>query len=144
MPKADKQGWWKHGFTKSEWARSPVGYLCKYTSKGIDSDSWGKLPPRARLHGNGGFDAPLRLVKAWHCAPAWVRELIPFADKVRKKGRYWVNLRSNMGIVSPYAYEWQDRTLLWVGFSDPVDMGSLLGARCPQPCEDTGTSMTLY
>ena len=36
MPKADKQGWWKHGMTRSEWAHSPVGYLCKYTSKGID------------------------------------------------------------------------------------------------------------
>ena len=30
--------------TRSEWAYSPVGYLCKYTSKGIDFDSWGKLP----------------------------------------------------------------------------------------------------
>ena len=43
MPKADKQGWWKHGMTRSEWAYSPVGYLCKYTSKGIDFDSWGKI-----------------------------------------------------------------------------------------------------
>lgn len=119
MPKADKQGWWKHGFTKSEWARSPVGYLCKYTSKGIDRHSWGLIPDRARLHGNGGFDAPLRLVKAWHCAPAWVKALIPFQDKTRKQGRYWVNMRSGMGIQSPFAYNWQDRTLRWVGFSEP-------------------------
>ena len=35
MPKADKQGWWKHGMTRSEWAHSPVGYLCKYTSKAL-------------------------------------------------------------------------------------------------------------
>ncbi|EIT4971290.1 hypothetical protein L2H77_005335, partial [Escherichia coli] len=53
MPKADKQGWWKHGMTKSEWARSPVGYLCKYTSKGLDFDSWGKLPRGGRLYGHG-------------------------------------------------------------------------------------------
>ena len=32
MPKADKQGWWKHGMTRSG-GHSPVGYLCKYTSK---------------------------------------------------------------------------------------------------------------
>ena len=44
MPKADKQGWWRHGMTNTVPARSPVGYLCKYTSKGIDFDSWGKLP----------------------------------------------------------------------------------------------------
>ena len=43
MPKADKQGWWRHGMTNTVPARSPVGYLCKYTSKGIDFDSWGKL-----------------------------------------------------------------------------------------------------
>ena len=36
MPKADKQGWWRHGMTNTVPARSPVGYLCKYTSKGID------------------------------------------------------------------------------------------------------------
>ena len=128
MPKADKQGWWPHGYTKSEWARSPVGYLCKYASKGVDPASFGKIPPRARLHGNGGFTAPLRLVKAWHCAPAWVRELISLSDKVAKKGRYWVNLRSNMGISSPYAYDWCGNTLRWIGFSDPVDMSVLLKA----------------
>ena len=44
MPKADKQGWWKHGMTRSEWAHSPVGYLCKYTSKGIDFDSGANYP----------------------------------------------------------------------------------------------------
>ena len=55
MPKADKQGWWKHGMTRSEWAHSPVGYLCKYTSKGIDFDSWGKLPRGGRLFGHGGY-----------------------------------------------------------------------------------------
>lgn len=125
MPKADKQGWWKHGFTKSEWARSPVGYLCKYTSKGVDKESWGKIPRGSRLHGNGGFNAPLRLVKAWYCAPAWVRAIISFNDKARKKGRYWVNVRSGMGIQSPYSYSWQDRTLRWIGFSDPVDIDCL-------------------
>ena len=65
MPKADKQGWWKHGMTRSEWAYSPVGYLCKYTSKGIDFDSWGNCPAvvvymgmvairlKCALHGHG-------------------------------------------------------------------------------------------
>lgn len=133
MPKADKIRWWSHGMTKSEWARSPVGYLCKYTSKGIDPKSVGKIPPRARLHGNGGFTAALKLVKAWHCAPAWVKELISLSDKTRKKGRYWVNLRSGMGIASPYVFDWLGRTLRWVGFSDPVDVLCLSAAKKTKP-----------
>ena len=33
MPKADKQGWWRHGMTNTVPARSPVGYLCKYIKR---------------------------------------------------------------------------------------------------------------
>lgn len=35
-PKPDKQGWWNKGMTNVQWARRPVGYLVKYTSKGLD------------------------------------------------------------------------------------------------------------
>ena len=84
MPKADKQGWWKHGMTRSEWAYSPVGYLCKYTSKGIDFDSWGKLPRGGRLYGHGGYTPKMRVTRAWRVAPAWVRELIDEIDGVKR------------------------------------------------------------
>ena len=84
MPKADKQGWWKHGMTRSEWAHSPVGYLCKYTSKGIDFDSWGKLPRGGRLYGHGGYTPAMRITRAWRVAPAWVRELIDEMDGVKR------------------------------------------------------------
>ena len=120
MPKADKQGWWKHGMTRSEWAHSPVGYLCKYTSKGIDFDSWGKLPRGGRLFGHGGYTPAMRITRAWRVAPAWVRELIDEVDGVRKVGCYWVNRVSGMGIRSPFIFDHVSRILRFKGFSDPI------------------------
>ena len=125
MPKADKQGWWKHGMTKSEWARSPVGYLCKYTSKGLDFESWGKLPRGGRLYGHGGYSPSMRITRAWRLAPAWVRELIDEMDGVRKVGCYWVNRASGMGIRSPFVFNFMDRTLAFKGFSPPVHIDDL-------------------
>src|SRR5690606_13834215 len=91
MPKADKQGWWKHGMTNSVWARIPVGYRCTYTSKGIDPQSYGKIPKNARLHGSGGLTVPMRSSKIWLCAPSWVRELFNINNGVKKFGCYWVD-----------------------------------------------------
>ena len=125
MPKADKQGWWKHGMTKSEWARSPVGYLCKYTSKGLDFESWGKLPRGGRLYGHGGYTPKMRITRAWRVAPAWVRELIDEMDGVRKVGCYWVNRVSGMGIRSPFVFDFMNRTLVFKGFSPPVHIDDL-------------------
>jgi len=125
MPKADKQGWWKHGMTKSEWARSPVGYLCKYTSKGLDYDSWCKLPRGGRLYGHGGYTPAMRLTRAWRVAPAWVRELIDECDGVRKVGCYWVNRASGMGIRSPFVFDFVNRLLLFKGFSPPVHIDDI-------------------
>lgn len=120
MPKADKQGWWRHGMTNTVPARSPVGYLCKYTSKGIDFDSWGKLPRGGRLYGHGGFTPSMRITRAWRMAPSWVRELIDEMDGVRKVGCYWVNRVSGMGIRSPFVFNFNDRTLRFKGFDAPV------------------------
>lgn len=125
MPKADKQGWWKHGMTRSEWAHSPVGYLCKYTSKGIDFNSWGKLPRGGRLYGHGGYSPSMRITRAWRVAPAWVRELIDEMDGVRKVGCYWVNRASGMGIRSPFVFDFNDRTLRFKGFDAPVHIDDI-------------------
>ena len=120
MPKADKQGWWRHGMTNTVPARSPVGYLCKYTSKGIDFDSWGKLPRGGRLYGHGGFTPSMRITRVWRLAPSWVRELIDEVDGVRKVGCYWVNRASGMGIRSPFAFDHVNRILRFKGFSNPI------------------------
>ncbi len=125
MPKADKQGWWRHGMTNTVPARSPVGYLCKYTSKGIDFDSWGKLPRGGRLYGHGGYSPSMRITRAWLIAPAWVRELIDEIDGVKKVGCYWVNRVSGMGIRSPFVFDFNDRTLRFKGFDAPIHIGDI-------------------
>ena len=133
MPKADKQGWWKHGMTRSEWAYSPVGYLCKYTSKGIDFDSWGKLPRGGRLYGHGGYTPKMRITRAWRVAPAWVRELIDEIDGVKKVGAYWVNRVSGMGIRSPFTFDHVNRILRFKGFSEPIHESEIFNNSPPDP-----------
>lgn len=125
MPKADKQGWWKHGMTNSVWARKPVGYLCKYTSKGIDKDSYGKLPRNARLHGSGGLTPPMRVSKIWLCAPSWVREIFDVNHGVKKFGCYWVDRVTLKGFSSPWHFDHKSRILKWAGFGSVVDITTL-------------------
>lgn len=89
LPKPDKQGWWPHGSTRIEWARSPVGYLVKYASKGIDG---GELPKGARLSGCGGLSFAGRCVRSWRLCPAWVREVFTVEDRpVRSPGGGWLS-----------------------------------------------------
>ena len=84
--------------------------------KGIDFDSWGKLPRGGRLYGHGGYTPAMRITRAWRVAPAWVRELIDEMDGVRKVGCYWVNRLSGMGIRSPFAFDHVNRILRFKGF----------------------------
>lgn len=79
LPKADKQGWWPHGWSRTERARSAVGYLAKYSSKG----SCGEFPPGARIHGNGGLDG-VRPVLRWWLLPRYVRDCCSHLDDVRR------------------------------------------------------------
>lgn len=125
MPMADKQGWWKHGMTRSEWAYSPIGYLCKYTSKGVDGLSWSKLPRGGRLHGSGGYTPKMRVTRAWRLAPSWVRELIEESDGVYKKGCYWVNKATDMCIRTPFVFDFMCRELVFKGFDPPFHVSEL-------------------
>ena len=106
-------------------ARSPVGYLCKYTSKGIGFDSWGKLPRGGRLYGHGGFSPSMRITRVWRLAPSWVRELIDEVDGVKRVGCYWVNRVSGMGVRSPFIFDHVSRILRFKGFSDPIHIDDI-------------------
>jgi hypothetical protein len=89
LPKPDKQGWWRHGSTRIEWARKPVGYLCKYASKGDESQT---LPRGLRLHGRGGLDPAQRLTVSWWLLPRYVREAFGIDDRAtRAPGGGWVS-----------------------------------------------------
>jgi hypothetical protein len=88
LPKPDKQGWWKYGMTKIEWARNAVGYLAKYASKGDDYDL-STLPKGARLSGFGGLSKESRIELRWWKLPQWVREVFnEICDVGREKGGY--------------------------------------------------------
>jgi len=71
LPYSDNRGWWPHGFTEQKPARKGVGYLMKYTSKGV---SGMKFPKGIRIYGfSRGFASVSHRV-AFYKAPIWVRE----------------------------------------------------------------------
>lgn len=95
LPKADTRGWWTHGMTRTEVARSAVGYVAKYSSKGSGPSSF---PAGARIHGNGGLPEPARLTHRWWLLPSYVRDECGPLERVcrvvggfvsRETGEFW-------------------------------------------------------
>lgn len=84
-PKFDKRGWWIHGMTQGIKARSAVGYLAKYASKGGKSTDF---PKHCRINGTGGLTQKSRWNKTWWMLPKYVRDWCPdYLDRpVRAKG----------------------------------------------------------
>jgi hypothetical protein len=81
LPKPDKRGWWKHGMTRIEWVRNPVGYLAKYVSKGTEQY---QMPRGARLYGTGGLSLVSRHQKTWWFCPSWIRDKCTWEDRPQK------------------------------------------------------------
>lgn len=103
LPKPDKRGWWPYGFTKIEWARNPVGYIAKYTSKGVSLDGLTGIPKGARLNGNGGLSAAGRCERTWWGCPAWVRAKCAVDDRpARAEGGGYVLRASGIHLPSPW------------------------------------------
>lgn len=89
LPKPDKQGWWKHGMTKIEWAKNAIGYIAKYASKGSGPVQFKK---GARLHGNGGVTGEALLEQRWWKLPAWLRNEANILERwVSRKGGGYVS-----------------------------------------------------
>jgi hypothetical protein len=70
MPKADKQGWWPHGSTRTERAVAPVQYVMKYASK---FDSKNGFPKGARTYAVGGLDQTSLRSRRWLNFPAFIK-----------------------------------------------------------------------
>lgn len=68
LPKPDKQGWWRYGFTRIEWARSAVSYIAKYASKAGLFNARG-----SRSYGVSGLSATDRCEVSFWRAPRWAR-----------------------------------------------------------------------
>ena len=80
-PKPDAQGWWTKGMTNCVWARSPVGYLAKYASKGGDAS---QFPKGLRMHGRAGFPLAVRLRVVYALAPMWLKQFVPAEHGVER------------------------------------------------------------
>jgi hypothetical protein len=78
MPKADKQGWWPHGSTRTEKAVAPVNYVMKYASK---LDSKKGFPNGARTYGIGGLTETDRLSRRWLNLPAFIKARASISDR---------------------------------------------------------------
>jgi hypothetical protein len=103
LPKPDRQGWWDHGSSRIERARSPIGYLVKYASKGVNG---GDLPKGARLHGVGGLTMSSRLRMAWRRLPGYVRDVWGSEHRAtRAKGGGFVSRLIGEWIQSPWVVE---------------------------------------
>ena len=100
LPKPDKQGWWPHGSTRIEWARNPIGYLIKYSTK---FDSKFGLPKGARLHGSGGLDPTGKQIRRWINLPTWLKCLAGVGSAfVRVKGCGLVERDTGVCMQSPW------------------------------------------
>lgn len=101
LPKPDKQGWWKYGMTKIEWARNAVGYLAKYASKG-DGYDLRALPAGARLSGFGGLNKTSRIELRWWKLATWVREIFPEISDIGRAPGGYVNRDTGQFLASRY------------------------------------------
>lgn len=99
LPKPDKRGWWRLGWTRIERARNAVGYLAKYASKGATALG---MPKGARLHGGGGLDAQSRIERGWWLLPKWVRDLTSIESGATKVKGGYVDRASGEFIASPW------------------------------------------
>lgn len=89
MPKADKQGWWPHGSTRTEKAVAPVRYVMKYASK---FDSKKGFPKGARTYGIGGLDKTFSRTRRWFNLPAFVKARASISDQwERAVGGGWLD-----------------------------------------------------
>lgn len=88
LPKPDVVGWWPHGLSQIQKARSALGYLAKYLSKGQDDP----LPRGSRLHGSGGLTAEGRRCRSWHLLPRYIRSKVTPEDRAKRcPGGGWVS-----------------------------------------------------
>lgn len=121
LPKPDEAGWWDHGSSNVQRARSPLGYITKYASKASSKGgAFRRLYPGVRMHGIGGLSAAQRVVKRFFTAPAWVRERASDGEPrdVRRVSGGWMDVGSGEVWLTPYAIVGWAPDWSWVRFVD--------------------------
>lgn len=119
LPKPDKQGWWKHGYSNCKWVRRPVGYVAKYASK--EQSKGHDIPKGARLWGVVGLGGHGRNVLRWWLAPAWLRGMATAGDVLRKVGSWWENRTIGIAYRSPWVLDTFSggcANFIWMGWTE--------------------------
>lgn len=98
MPKWDKQGWWPHGFTNTQVAKTGVGYLMKYVSK---FSPYHQFPRGMRIYGIGGMNDQARSIRSWFNLPEWVKAEYGVGDVTRRACGYVVRSTGEI-LASPW------------------------------------------
>lgn len=80
LPKPDQRGWWPYGKTRIDPARTGVGYIAKYASKGADGPPF---PKGVRIHGTGGLDLDGKREARFWRAPSEAREFFGVGSDIR-------------------------------------------------------------
>lgn len=96
MPKWDDAGWWPHGMSNREVARSGVGYLMKYLSK---LGELSVFPKGLRLYGIGGLDERARQIRSWINLPQWAKPAFGVGELCRRACGFVV--RSTGEVLAP-------------------------------------------
>jgi len=103
LPFADLSGLWMHGMSRIEKPRNPVGYMVKYTSKGMDQD----MPRGLRLFGVGSPDEPVKFKRHRSGLPRWLDERAASASRCRRApGGGWMDKTTGEIHRSPYRLIW--------------------------------------
>lgn len=117
-PLPDKQGWWKHGSSNAKWVQSPIGYLAKYLSKGLEGRA---LPSGARIWGSGGLSALQRACRIWLLTPAWLKQFVPNDHQVRRADGGWWDLTTGIWYRTPWVLDGfgpAGPRLRWIGWTE--------------------------
>lgn len=109
MPSPDKRGWWPHGMSNVQTARSPIGYLLKYASKGSE----GEFPRGARIHGACGVKGEAAREVRFCCAPCWVRDALSGAADIRKVVGGWADRLTGLFVASPWQIHAPGNGVVW-------------------------------
>lgn len=108
LPYPDEQGWWPHGSTRIEWARSAVGYIAKYAGKVASA---GTFPKGLRLTGAGGLSDHSRVHARYKLLPSYVREIWqPGTPIARAPGGGFLNIETGEIVRSPLEFVRRTRT----------------------------------
>jgi len=105
IPKPDASGSWPHGLSQVARARSGVGYLVKYATKG--GTDYHEIPKGARLFGVGGGSKEEKHKTHRAGLPAWLLERLPNDARGRRVARLgWVCTATGVIHRSPFRVGW--------------------------------------